>query len=424
MLLLRSCVYLAVASFLLAAQSEPLSEVTLLARIRDRAAQSLKGLPNYTCLEMIQRSERTAAASRFEPVDKVRLEVALIDGKERFTWPGAEEFLEEDLLNLVRQGATSTGGFALHARSVFLTPAPEFAWFGKEIRDGRQSIRYNYRVPRARSGFRLRVAPREVAVGYHGSFWVDAGTLDLVRLELAADDIPADLGITAANDAIEYQRVKLEGGAFLLPASEELLLTDAQGTTSRNQTQFTGCRQFTAYSTFSFGEISPVPETPAPASTTTVPLPAGLAVTLVLDTPIDHGSSIVGGEVRATVLNPVRQKGVVLVPKGAVAFGRIVEFRVQSHPSPHCRLRLQFSWLEFGGNRAAFTARLEALRLQGGMPTDTPTAVRIPSTKTSLALTPSEQGLGIAVLTVGTARPRIPPGLQLMWRTEDAERRK
>ena len=34
-------------------------------------------------------------------------------------------------------------------------------------------------------------------VGYHGTFWVDPSSMDLIRLEVYADDIPRNLEIEA-----------------------------------------------------------------------------------------------------------------------------------------------------------------------------------------------------------------------------------
>ena len=63
-------------------------EVLLLARIKVKMAENLKGLPNYTCLQTIERSTRDAGNRRYRPLDTVRVEVALVDGKELFAWPG------------------------------------------------------------------------------------------------------------------------------------------------------------------------------------------------------------------------------------------------------------------------------------------------------------------------------------------------
>ena len=46
-------------------------------------------VPNYTCLETMERSQRWPRAKSFRPLDTVRLEVSNVDGKELLAWPGA-----------------------------------------------------------------------------------------------------------------------------------------------------------------------------------------------------------------------------------------------------------------------------------------------------------------------------------------------
>ncbi len=420
---LRTCLTVAITATL-AAQVIPPSGVKQLDQIRERAAQSLRGLPNYTCLEIIERSERPESAKQFTPVDTVRLEVALINGKEMFAWPGAEEFLAGDLLELVRRGAVGDGGFATHARNVFMTPAADFVFAGEEAGDGRRLIRYDYRVPLGRGGLRLRASPREITVGYRGSFWVDAGSLDLVRLGMTAENVPADFDITAAEDVIEYARVAIGGSDFLLPVYEEMTLTDSAGTLSRNRTRFSGCRQYTGSSVLSFGETLPAGEPASAPEIAEVPLPGGLTFSVLLETPLNSETAYVGQAVRARVLNDAKRGGKVIVPKGAIAVGRIVEMQARSRPVPQVRLGLHFTRLEYGRTRSAFTAKLEALQLPGSVtipPSSTQVRLPGPSTRTFLWMELSEQKTGLAILTAGTSRLSFPVYLQLIWRTSAPE---
>src|SRR5262245_46878599 len=103
----------------LAAQENISPEALLLSRIKVRAAENLTRLPNYTCLETIERSTR-GPSGKFRLVDFIRLEVAYVDRKEMFAWPGSNNFEDQDITDLVGGGTIGNGSFALHARSVFL----------------------------------------------------------------------------------------------------------------------------------------------------------------------------------------------------------------------------------------------------------------------------------------------------------------
>jgi hypothetical protein len=84
----------------------------LLERVRTQMASNLARLPDYTCLQTIQRMERRIPARRFELMDTVRLEVALIGGNELFSWPGATAFDDNDVLQIVPVGLIGKGNFA------------------------------------------------------------------------------------------------------------------------------------------------------------------------------------------------------------------------------------------------------------------------------------------------------------------------
>ena len=63
----------------------------LLSHIREKMAGILLRQPNYTCTETVERTRQSVGNhSRIE--DTMRLEVALVDGKEMFAWPGSKQF--------------------------------------------------------------------------------------------------------------------------------------------------------------------------------------------------------------------------------------------------------------------------------------------------------------------------------------------
>ena len=124
------------------AAGQPLApETLLLARIRQHMEQVLTRQPNYTCLETIERSRRSGRGRKFQLVDALHLEVAVVEGKELFSWPGEREFKERDLRELAPTGAIGNGSFALHARSVFLSSSPLITYAGEEVLDGRPVAR-------------------------------------------------------------------------------------------------------------------------------------------------------------------------------------------------------------------------------------------------------------------------------------------
>ncbi|MGH9665170.1 MAG: hypothetical protein ACRD9L_12160, partial [Bryobacteraceae bacterium] len=316
------------------AQSESLADPALwpqllqLSRIKRRMAGNLQHEPDYTCVETIERSQRLKPSRRFELLDVLRLEVALVSGTEMFAWPGAGKFEYGDPRKFIGSGAIGNGYFALHARAVFLSSAPLFTYGGEEQLAGRRAVRYDYRIALLSSGYHLKSAGKDVAVAYHGSFWADAETLDVLRLTVDADDIPVALNLARADTLIDYQRMKIGESGFLLPVVSDLVLTDFAGNDNRNRMRFTSCRQYTGGSVLSFAD--PPPDTPQPAAASgprEIRLPRGLWIETTLERKIDSRRAAVGDHVDAIVSRSIKRHGHVVIPKGARLAGRLTRLQ-------------------------------------------------------------------------------------------------
>ena len=189
----------------------------LLTQVREKMGLNLMQVPNYTCTETIERSERRSPRQKYQPLDKVRLEVALVGGRELLSWPGAGKFEEREVGDFVGGGTTASGDYALHAQTIFRTNKPTFRRAPDEAIDGRTAMRFDYDVTVARSEFMVRTGDRAAKVPYHGSFWADPGNLDLMRLDVVADKVPAELDVAKASTQILYRTVKVGQSDFLLP---------------------------------------------------------------------------------------------------------------------------------------------------------------------------------------------------------------
>ena len=334
-------------------------EQLTLGRVRARMAETLARQPDYTCIQQIERSNRRAPRHKYELRDMLRLEVALVDGKEMFAWPGEAKFEDTDLFDMVPGGgAIGTGNFATHARAVFRTSAPRFQYKGIVDLDGRRAYQYGFTVAQIESGYHIRVNGVEAVVGYHGTFWADVNTFDLIRLEVIADDIPPTLGLKSAQDVMDYGRMKIGSSDFLLPSGSELLMTDLNGNVSRNITRFSGCRQYSGESVLTFADA---PDTTMPAAAPDRPkearqLPPDIVFEISLDATVDSEKSMVGDPVTATLEENIKMKRRLLFPKGAKLLGRIL--RLERH-GDHCDLDIQFSEMESSEARSSLSTRLE-----------------------------------------------------------------
>src|SRR5436309_367251 len=90
-----------------------------LARIKRRMPEELNPLPNYTCLETMDRYV-AAHRGKMKPIDRIRIQVAIVDDKELYSWPGARPFEDSSLGDMVNSGFISDGDFVAMARNVFV----------------------------------------------------------------------------------------------------------------------------------------------------------------------------------------------------------------------------------------------------------------------------------------------------------------
>jgi len=331
----------------------PAQDADLLPRIRGKMADILLRQPNYTCTETIERTSQTPGGRSILD-DTLRLEVALVDGKEMFAWPGSKQFEDHDLRELVTTGMFGNGNFAIYARILFLSDVAKVEDRGETQWNGGPARRYDFRVSRSTGGHRLRVDNREAVVGFHGSFYADPVTLDVRRVEVVAEDIPADLGVTASETTVDYSRLRIGDEEFLLPVSSTVMMA-LPDEVSRNSIRFADCRRFTGESTLSFND--PVlTEVSAPAEhAVEVAIPAGL--TLQLQMPdLDLTHTAVGDPIRATLQSDLRNRRQLLAPKGSVAHGRIV--RLDRAPG-FFALRIDFQDLDWPGGHAGLKLRFD-----------------------------------------------------------------
>jgi hypothetical protein len=228
-------------------------------------ADTLSQLPNYTCHEVVNRLVRRAYSNQWNRMDTVELEVAFVGNKELLAHAGDSHFEEQPIRNVVPMGTIGNGAFGSHVASLFTGTGAEFKYVGTAKKEGHKTFHFEFSVPEDKSHFLVRHDSREGITGYQGSFWVDAATLDLVRLDVKADNIPAHIGVRLIEESIRYQTVRLTNSDFLLPRSSQLTAMDELGNYSLNMVSFERCKQYTGESEITYNTPSETGNTPADA---------------------------------------------------------------------------------------------------------------------------------------------------------------
>ena len=222
-----------------------------LARFQAKVRQDMTGIPNYTCLETIEREHR-GQYSDFKPVGMVRLEVSIVAGKELFAKPGGR-FEDRNVASLVPGGAIGSGMFAAFARDLFVKGKGTLSYRREEKLVGHgASVRYDFHVGQQESVLRLEIENVSEIVAAKGSFWFDPVSLDLIRLDVYGDHMPNELNLAEAVTRTDYARTRIGDSDALLPKRSEMTLTSFFGPAYRDVIEFSQCHQYRAESTIDF----------------------------------------------------------------------------------------------------------------------------------------------------------------------------
>ena len=425
-------------------------EVLALAEIIRRMRRSVEQMPNYTCLQTIRRvrvgeKKRKRGKGKLRPdgfmehkgalpldsTDTVKIDVAFADGKELYSWPGARRFEDRPLPEIVGFGTVSTGDFAAHARTLFVNRNGQFSYVGEVDFKGRRAIRYDFRVPLFRSGYSITDAGGEATVGYGGSIWADADTKDLLRIEAKVEDVPPSLTMSQVINRLDYETVRIGGKEFQLPKRAHLATYFQTGAENHNWVEFSGCREFGAQSELSFTD------TPKELVITTdldpeeFALPPGVSLRLRLETAINSATSSTGDELRATVTRAVKHQGKVVIPRGAVAVGRLRRLESFSEPRDHFVVAFAFDRVEFGTKWVKLNAVLTDIAAFPGLSGEFGKSRSVSTNSRTLGLLfPTTQTVetenysalalpGAAELYVRSKKFRIPAGHRMVWTTAE-----
>jgi hypothetical protein len=398
------------------APASDLSLSTLLPPIQHHVAEYVAGLPNYTCTQTVHRFERPRRVKDFQIIDTIKLEIAILDGTEHFAWPGSMQFEDKDLPDLLGggHGALTKGDFVMHARNIFLRDQAVFSSPRSEKLGDRSAIRLDYQVPVAKSNFEIRADGQKAVVGYKGTAWVDENSLQLLRISIEAEGIPAKIRVRSLRSEINYAMVQLGDAQVLLPSSSQYTLQHASRVDLSSRIEFSGCRQYAATSNLSFDDAAPAAGT-MQNSARPVPLPAGVVLPLRLTAGIDSATAAVGDAITAVITRSVLLVGGVMFPPGTIVHGRIRKMERHFEPSQYFVVGLEFNQLEQGGQRIPFLAEMKNMTPVAGMLKES--AVGTPALMRILLSVPRIPG--VAAFVVASKTVQISNGHAMTWETRE-----
>ncbi len=269
------------------------NEFQILQHVKLNVQGELALAANYTCVQTMERAyyeaPRACVANVPHPKprqymrDRLRLDVAVSEGSEIFSWHGETKFTSSNIADIIPNGPRSSGQFVGFLRNIFVNQGVQFTFKGASQWNNKPAYTFDYVVQVLRSTYLLKGRGEATIIPYHGSFSVDADSFELIHLSIIADDIPAFSGICAAETDLDYQIVRISGHESLLPAAFTLKLESDHDLYTLTRNDYTQCREFRGESTLLFTPI----DQSAPSTTRHVvdqSLPPGLTLKATLRT--------------------------------------------------------------------------------------------------------------------------------------------
>jgi hypothetical protein len=186
-------------------------------------------LPDFICNQEITRYADLEGSGAWQKYDNLTYEVSYHRKSESYkpvNVIGRPVTLPLDQVG----GATSSGDFGLRLSQLFNPDSKaSFRAAGTDRLGARQTLVYDFTVLQSSSTWQIKAdnLPPIVA-GYSGSVWIDAETKRVLKIEMAADNLPRDYPVTQAEGSTDYDMVKLRGldMEFLLPIRSETIMGD------------------------------------------------------------------------------------------------------------------------------------------------------------------------------------------------------
>jgi hypothetical protein len=413
-----------------ASSAAEISPSELLAKIRVRVLEQVRIGGNYMCVQTADRHyfrPKKDSQSGCEPLknsekmieflsDRLRLEVAVSENNEIYSWYGQQHFHSGGIEELITTGPITSGGFGGFLRNVFLVAGVVFTYSGHSDLNGVPEDSFDYKVPLPRSNYAIATSRGQVLVAFNGSFAANSNTLELTKLVVEVPQPPRDSNVCSALSSIDYQVAHISGNDVLIPSRFDLKIDDAEHITTDTQFEYKSCHAFTGESTISFAMGDPANlKSDSAKPVVKGPLPPNLDIPIELSTPIDSRTSYTGDPIEGIVTRAIKlDRSGEVIPKGALVSGLITQLEFHRNPGTYYLLDVLFNKI-IDGN-VIYTMQATHLSTPGDVVTQGQFRGR-----GNRGIVVREKPLTPAALLETGSRFHLNSGYKAEWRTKQVE---
>jgi hypothetical protein len=233
----------------------PSSGDPVIDKAREAAFSFSETLPNYVVKQFTTRYETEAARggqTSWRALDNVSADVVSEGGKESY---------KNILVNgkppreaVEKTGSWSTGEYSSVQLDVLSTGTrADFHNKRSTTIANRAAWRYDFSVEQPNSHWHVYTSSESYNPEYTGGIWIDKDSSRVLRIELAARNMPRTFSLDTVESSVDYDYVLIGDARFLLPVHSEAL-TCERGTSicSRNTIDFRNYKKFSADTNITF----------------------------------------------------------------------------------------------------------------------------------------------------------------------------
>lgn len=221
----------------------------LIDRVRLKADEYSRGLPNFVCEQVIRRLEgrKRENNDKWRLEDTITAEVILVDGKEDYRNVRRNR-KPVDWDETKKTGMFSAGEYGRIMWSLVSTA--EFTPAGRETLGMVDTEVFHYTVAKERSRWRLEYSGQQTYPRYRGRIWIDPRELMIMRIEMEALSLDRAFPISHAEATLDYGPVNIEDVTYVLPVrAANLACMSGENRCSKNEIEFRKYQKFGAEST-------------------------------------------------------------------------------------------------------------------------------------------------------------------------------
>jgi TonB family protein len=213
---------------------------------REAARQYFESLPNFAAKRFTNRYKAHGDRSSWQALDAVGADVIFENGKESYRNTQVSGKPPGD--GVAPPASWSTGEMASLLQSLM---APQTNAVFSNQRPvtivNRAAFRYDFSVEQPNSHWTVIASSEPYTPAYAGSIWIDQEDQRVLRMEMAARNLPGSFALAAVESEVDYDYVPIGGRKFLLPVHSEMLTcARATGDCIRNVVTFQNYEKFGA----------------------------------------------------------------------------------------------------------------------------------------------------------------------------------